>query len=242
MDGIIDIHNHILPGVDDGAATMAETVQMLSLAVREGITAVIATPHYHPGRGTAGISKTEQVLLKVQEAVLQEGLPVTIYPGNEIFYHDDMVENLENKKIMTMNGTEYILTEFYPKQPYGVIRQGLLRALSDGYIPIVAHAERYAELLRHPDYVEELIEMGCYIQLNAASVMGDYGMKTKSFCKRLLKDEMVHLVATDAHHATGSRTMQLQKCALYIEKKYGRDYADRIFRDNPSLLLKGTYI
>ncbi|MGN0132751.1 MAG: CpsB/CapC family capsule biosynthesis tyrosine phosphatase [Lachnospiraceae bacterium] len=242
MNGIIDIHNHILPGVDDGPANLEETVQMLSQAVGEGITAVIATPHYHPGRGTTDISKTEQILSKVQEIAAGEGIPIKIYPGNEIFYHDAIIENLDSQKILTMNKTEYTLTEFYPEHPYNTIRQGLNCIVSGGYIPILAHAERYVEMLKNPDYIDDLIEMGCYIQLNASSIMGDHGRKIKSFCNRLLKNEMVHFVATDAHHASGSRTMQLQKCAIYIEKKYGRDYAEKLFVGNPSLLLKGVYI
>ncbi len=242
MNDIIDIHNHILPGIDDGSENLGETSVMLSQACKDGIKAVLATPHYHPGRKKADVWEIRQAFEKVREMVSKKNLDIRIYLGNEIFYHDSIVEDLNAEKILTMNETGYVLIEFYPEHPYSYIRQGLNRIVSEGYIPVVAHAERYTELLGHDSYVEELTEMGCYIQLNAESVIGGHGMKTKAFCKKLLKNDLVHFIATDAHHATGSRTVKLQKCAAYIEKKYGSDYAKKIFRDNPSRLLEGADI
>lgn len=242
MEQIVDIHCHILPGVDDGASSMEETISMLEQAVADGITTMIATPHYHLGRKVASYDMVEAAYQDVLCEIEKRKLPLRIYLGNEIFCSDTALEDITKKKAHTMDGTRYILLEFHPGNSYRDIRHGVHTAIEEGYIPIVAHAERYQALAENIDRVDELVQMGCYIQLNAADIMGAEGFRMKQLCKKLLKEELVHFVATDAHKAEGRRTPKLCKCVSYIEKKYGKDYAKAIFETNPMCVLQDKYL
>ena len=242
MEHIVDIHCHILPGVDDGASSMEETVSMLEQAVADGITTMIATPHYHLGRKVASYDMVETAYQDVLSEIEKRKLPIRIYLGNEIFCSDTAIEDIAQKKAHTMDGTRYILLEFHPGNSYRDIRHGVHTAIEEGYIPIVAHAERYQALAEDIERVDELVQMGCYIQLNAADIMGAEGFRMKQLCKKLLKEELVHFVATDAHKSEGRRTPKLCKCVSYIEKKYGKDYAKAIFETNPMCVLQDKYL
>lgn len=239
---MIDVHSHILPGVDDGAADMEETIAMLKYAINDGITAFIATPHYHLGRRVASYDQIEKAYSSVLCEIKKQHLPIKVFLGNEIFCSDTAIEDISKKKAHTMHGTRYILLEFHPGHSYREIRHGIHYAIEEGYIPILAHAERYQVLLDDYKQVEELIDMGCYIQLNAGDIMGNDGWRVKHFCKKLLKEEDVHFIATDAHKKDGKRVPQLARCASYIAKKYGSDYARTIFEDNPRKLLENKYL
>lgn len=239
---MIDVHSHILPGVDDGAADMDETIAMLEYAIRDGITTFIATPHYHLGRKVADYNRIDKVYHDVISEVKERKLPIQIFLGNEIFCSDTAIEDISAKKVHTMHNSRYILLEFHPGHSYREIRHGIRYAIEEGYIPILAHAERYQVLLDDYRQVKELIDMGCYIQLNAGDIMGNDGWRVKHFCKKLLKAEYVHFIATDAHRKEGRRVPQLSKCAAYIARKYGDDYAQMIFEDNPQKILQDAYL
>lgn len=241
MQGIIDIHNHILPGLDDGAGNLQEAARMCLLAVSEGIRTIVATPHYHLGIQAAGPEKREQALQLLEEEIERLGLKLEIYRGNEIYYSPQAMEDLKEKKARTMGSGKYILMEFSPKAEYSYIRQGIGFAVSEGYRPIIAHAERYGEIAKDKDCVSELIEMGGYIQINASGVLGTSGRKIKRICREMLKDELVHFVATDAHDLK-KRAPRIQKCADYIITKYGAAYGKRLLIDNPRKMLWDEYL
>lgn len=241
MHGITDIHNHILPGIDDGAEGREEAADMLMNLSDEGITAVVATPHYHVGSYAANVERRERAYDILTEECSRLKLDIWVYKGNEIYYGSRAMEDLLNKQVWTMGGSNYVLMEFSPYGSYNDIRQGLNYTIREGFRPILAHAERYHELVKQSQYVDELVEMGVYIQLNSRSIMGSSGTKVKSFCKRLLKDDMVHFVASDAHGAR-SRKCELKGCADYLEKKFGLEYANKIFRDNPNKMILNEYI
>ena len=172
---MIDVHSHILPGVDDGASDMEETIAMLKYAINDGITAFIATPHYHLGRRVASFEQLEKAYGAVLHEIKKQHLPIQIFLGNEIFCSDTAIEDISAKKVHTMHNSRYILLEFHPGHSYREIRHGIHYAIEEGYIPILAHAERYQVLLDDYTQVEELIDMGCYIQLNAGDIMGNGG-------------------------------------------------------------------
>jgi protein-tyrosine phosphatase len=117
----------------------------------------------------------------------------------------------------------------------------MYRIQGAGYIPIVAHVERYADIVEHPGRVSDLIEMGCYIQVNASSIMGKYGFGIAHFTKKLLKQQQVHFVASDAHDAAG-RAPKLLECRKFVEKKFGEDYANHLFCINPANVIRNDQI
>lgn len=241
MEPYIDIHSHILPKIDDGAENFDVSMEMLRIAYADGIGSIILTPHYKPGRHNAGQDKIKSLTGELRKEMGREGIDIRLYTGNEFYYYDGMFRELEESRACAMAGSSYVLIEFNPMERFGYIRGGLYEALAHGYKPILAHAERYACLLGKVEWMEELSRMGSLIQVNAGSILGKAGFGTKQFTKKLLKESLVHFVATDAHDIE-KRRPELSECGKYIRKKYGDDYAARLFCENPMHVIKDEYI
>ena len=219
MDTYIDMHCHLLPGVDDGARDMEETRRMLKMAYDEGVRYIIATPHHHPRRGKPSTREIARQLQAVREAAHQTGDGMKVFPGTEIYFGQDIPDKLKAGDVLTMNRTEYVLVEFSPSDPFEYMQQGIQRIQMKGYIVILAHAERYDCLREDIGTAEYFQEMGVLIQVNAGSI-------TLVFC-----------VGTDAHD-DGKRAPRMRRAAEYVAKKYGEEYARRIFFGNAADMLR----
>ena len=238
MDGFIDIHCHVLPGVDDGAETMEMALDMLRTAAEEGIRKMILTPHQKADRKCVTPEGIARRMGLLQEEADKKGIPVKLYPGNEVFYRHGLGELLEQGKIRTLADSHYVLVEFLPGEDYGYIRDAFNRLVSFGYWPVAAHVERYLNVVRDMRKAEELKEdTGCYFQVNASSITGGHGFAGKNVVKKLLKAGLVDFVGTDAH-SNGNRTPQLRRCAEYLEKKLGTEAAERLLRRNAEAVLE----
>lgn len=241
MNSYIDIHSHILPQIDDGAENFDMSMKMLQTANADGIKTIIATPHYKPGRHNASPEKIYFLIEKLCQEAKKAEIEVKLYPGNEFYYHDGIFQELDEERVCAMAGSSYVLIEFGPMERFEYIRNGLYEALTHGWRPILAHAERYSAILGKSENVEELIRLGSCIQINAGSILGKTGMGVRQFTKKLLKEHLVHFVATDAHDAK-KRKPVLSDCGKYVSRKYGEIYAQRLFHDNPMHVIKNEYI
>lgn len=229
--GYIDMHSHILPGLDDGAQSMNETLEMLRIACREGITHIIATPHYKSDRFPANAERLRDTMAKVQQAAAKEDIPIVLHAGNEIYYNSELEEKFDSGALCTMGDSEYVLVEFSPFESYKYIRNAMEDIMGLGYTPILAHVERYECMCKDNKCVAELKAMGCDIQVNASSVTGDNGWRIKHFVHKLIKEELVDYIGTDAHNTEG-RKPAMKKCASYLYKKCSRSYADALLFGN----------
>lgn len=234
----IDIHSHILPGVDDGAGSMEEALRMLRCAEEEGIRKIIVTPHQKPDRHCVSVQGLLDRMRALQNKADEEGLHVRLYPGGELFFRQSLPEELEDKRVCTLAGSRYVLVEFFPQEQYRYIRDGLYSLLTAGYFPVVAHVERYDQVIGSQKCQEELLDMGCCFQVNASSLTGSGGLRMKMAAWRLVRQRMVHFVATDAHRAEGSRSPQLARCAGALAKKCGSDYASQLLYQNAARILR----
>lgn len=241
MQEYTDIHSHILAGIDDGAKDLPTSLEMLRVAEENGITQVILTPHNKPTRHNVSPESLLEMVEELQQKAFLAGIAVNLHLGTEIYFRSEAAELLNEGRICTMAGSSYVLVEFGPGEDFDYIRNGIYQLMGAGFRPILAHAERYSSVCASEEYVEELIELGCYIQINAGSVMGDFGYRTKHFTRRMLKQRLVHFVATDAHD-TEKRKPGLSKCAEYISRKYGEDYAVQLMQSNPQRVIDGEYI
>ncbi len=237
MQPSIDIHCHIMPGVDDGSPNMETSLEMLRIADKNGITHIILTPHHKPMHHNVSPEHNVLYRKKLQEAAKAVGIKAKLFSGNEIYYSDETMRELESGKICPLAGSDYVLVEFHPTNSFKDIHNALYRVQSVGFKPIVAHVERYSDIVSHPGHVEELIDMGSLIQVNASSIMGKYGFGIGRFTKKLLKEELVHFIATDAHDTRG-RAPELAQCRSYVERKFGEDYAKQIFFINPANVIR----
>ncbi len=237
MNKYIDMHCHILPEVDDGAADLKEMRKMLKIAYKEGVRCIIATPHFHPYRGHASRKRLNEQLRLVRQEAKKIDEDFRVFLGNEIYFGHDIPDRLQKKKVLTMNNREYVLVEFSVSDSADHIKQGIQLIQARGYKVILAHIERYECFYNDYDAVENLYEMGVLIQVNAQSIIKERNPKAKKLMRFLLENELVFCVGTDAH-GVRKRPPRLKKAARYVSKKYGERYARRIFFSNAMQMLK----
>lgn len=231
---LIDIHCHILPKVDDGPDTVEESRKILEEAYRQGVRCIIATPHYRPEMFESSMRKVVYSYRNLRE--IADDIGITLCLGCEYYRNDMMITHLKNRNRPTMSGGKYVLVEFSTHDMFQIIRKHVYDLTAHGYKPIIAHVERYF-CCQEIKNILELRELGAYIQVNAGSVNGEAGLRIKKFCLQLMKEDLVDFIASDTHN-TRSRKMNLKKCAQYVTRKMGRQYANRIFVSNPLNILK----
>ena len=234
---IIDIHSHILPGIDDGAQNLQETIEMIHMAVEEGIGAIVATPHFEIRTQPEMYERYQEVYNEVSRYIMEHQIPLQLYQGNEIYYSGSIPELLQKGQIRTMNHSQYILVEFPLETEYASMQRALSMLLYAGYWPILAHAERYMTL-RNLNRVEEIARMGVCVQVNASAVIGRAGWRTKHYCHQLLKRRLVHVIATDSH-GSRHRRPRIKECIQHLDKKYGVEYRRELTEGNPQRIVNG---
>lgn len=238
MEGFVDIHTHILPGVDDGAQNLSQSLELLKRAHCQGTGAVILTPHCRGRyRNNTGQRLTE-IFGQLRQVAEKECPDLELYLGCEVGYELDVSEKIADGTVLSLNGTQYVLLEFQQGSFRSRILDGVLEVLNFGYVPIIAHAERYEAFRKYPKLADEVIQLGALIQLNADSVLGKCGFGIKRYCHKLLKAHLVHFVATDAHDQK-SRKPELRCCYQRLRKKYGQEYADALLIRNGRTVLSG---
>lgn len=222
----VDMHSHILPKLDDGSRSMEQSLAMLEIAWEEGIETIIATPHNMPGKGCPSRESLQKRQAQLMEMAAQEGFPVEIRLGTEYFFRQEVVELMEQEEIITLDGSGIMLVEFDPLTERSYIINAVKEILGRGYTPMLAHVERYASLMEKKfQTLSELRKMGALLQINCGSVIGDFGRHAKKHTRELLKMKLVACVGTDAH-SDGKRSPRMKKCASYLYKKCGEEYAE----------------
>lgn len=237
MPNFFDVHSHYMPKVDDGSSSSEITMKMLQMAYDEGIRSIILTPHYREPYFTTPRDRIDAGYEKVKQLAQKVNPKLHIYLGNEIHYHRDLLKWLQNGKVHTMADTSYALIEFSPSDEYDLIHGCLRTLIAAHYRPIVAHVERCGALLGKPERIEELIDLGAYIQVNAGTFTGECGFNAKRFVHKLVKMDLIDFVGSDAHNIK-DRQPRMAKCAEYLKKVHGEDYMRRILHDNPKRMVR----
>ncbi len=222
---MIDIHTHILPGLDDGASDWDDTLKMAQAAVAEGITTIIATPHHANGRYDNPATDVRERVSRANERLTAEGVPVTIASGQEIRVHGDLLDAWHRGELLTLADTAYVLIEMpfshVPKNMKELIHElGILRLR-----PIIAHPERNAEIAGRPRLLAELIELGACSQMTTHSLLGGFGRQVRQAAWTLCESGLVHLVSSDAHHPE-RRGFRLREAYGAIRERMGEPWED----------------
>ncbi|HET9017898.1 MAG TPA: CpsB/CapC family capsule biosynthesis tyrosine phosphatase [Thermomicrobiaceae bacterium] len=219
---LVDLHSHVLPSVDDGAHDDETALQMLRVAQEDGVVAIAATPHAHriaPERVEVGVARLNGL---AREA----GLAIRVMPGTEVRIAADLLERHRTGKLITLNGTRYLLLEAPLSGPWPrYLPQVVDQLHAEGVLPILAHAERYDDIQRHPELLLELIAAGVPIQVNADSLSRRAERGARPAAETLLRHHMVHIIASDAHHPQW-RPPRLSEALAVAAEVAGRDYAD----------------
>ena len=226
---MIDIHSHFLFGVDDGSRDIASSLKMLETASQNGVTDVICTPHFR-----RGVFETPAAVIKDHFEQLKEAnpYPVNLYLGQEISKHRQMFAGIQSGELFTMNGTEYVLFEFRYVED-SEIEDTVCDAKYYGYIPIIAHVERY-EYVKEKD-LKKLVDKGALIQVNADALVLKRGAAYKRKVEKYIKAGLVHFVANDMH---SSREYCMKKAYDYVSAKFGNSVAEDLFVRNAKQIIK----
>ena len=255
---MIDIHCHILPGVDDGAKTMEEALLILQKAERAGITDIVLTPHYM--RGTvynAGNVKKWKIYQELKECAKKAGIKINLYLGNEVYIDEHLPQMLggydfgrkketgkadgpngtkDIYELATLNSRKYVLVEFPVQTKDKSAVKTLFTLVQDGFIPVIAHPERYHYVQEDPSQVDQFLQMGCKLQGDYLALTGKYGKRAEKTLKKLLQEDKIFCLASDIHKGTDSYKLD------FVTKKLGKilknsDKVKQLLHDNPAAMI-----
>lgn len=237
--GFIDLHCHILPGIDDGSQSMRESLEMAQLAVENGIGTVVATPHANQRGRFENYStmRMQEVFDSFCEELRRRRIPLRVLPGMEIFATPDVTELIRRRMLCPLAGTRYFLIEFPFHGSADDMEVILAEMLKHQYVPIIAHPERYACIQHEPGRIAKLREAGCVVQVNRGSVQGRFGRRCAAAAAHLLDNGLIDVFGSDAHGAE-FRTPELRSLWGHLECHYGSREAKRLMFDNPGRLLQ----
>ena len=243
---MIDIHSHIIFDVDDGPKTLEDSRRLLEESYRQGVRTIISTSHRRKGMFETPEEKIAANFKQVQDLAKQVADDLTVLYGAEIYYTSDILQKLEEGIFPSLGDTKYVLIEFSMNTPYKDIHSALGNVIRLGMTPVVAHIERYHCLENDEDRVSELINMGCYMQVNSSNVLKPklFGDRYKFMKKRVqffLERDLVHFVASDMHNLD-DRPPYMQKAYQIVAKKYGAERAEELFKTNQEILLSNEFI
>jgi len=234
---MIDIHCHILPHIDDGADDIDQAVEMAMLAEREGISEIIATPHYNTNLLNEFSKKViEEKVIFFNEVLKENNIRLRVHTGCEVFLSPEVPLLIRNGTISTLNSGRYLLLEL----PLGLIPIYIEKVLYETELlcitPIIAHPERTNEGIGRYEFLQQYIDKGTLLQVNAGSITGFYGERVARIAMELIGKRMVHFVATDAHDSK-SRAPLFKEAYEIVTNRMGSETAELLFNINPKKVL-----
>ena len=237
---MIDIHTHVLPGIDDGADSMDEALEMLSLAEDSGVKVLVTTSHCNiPGEFDNYVSEElDRLWDHLMERAKRSGIGLKLCRGMEIFATDDLPDLLTERRVWTLNGTKYFLTEFDFEEDPDFCRHILKKCTDRGFRPVIAHPERYYFVQENPQIAYEWCRAGYGLQVNKGSLLGKFGRDSESTAHILMDHGLTACVASDAHSAY-MRNTDMGGIRDYLLEEFGRDYARLVLEENPLRILTG---
>lgn len=229
---MIDIHSHILPGIDDGAADIDASMVLIRELFDNGITDIIATPHYVDETNyISNVSANSKLLRKLKTRIKKEKINVELHLGNEIYIGPRILGLLDAGEISALGGSKYLLVELPMSGEYPGYMDVFMELQRAGYKVILAHPERYTAFFKDFDSIVELYDMGVLLQCNLGSFIGHYGKQPKKIAEKLAKNDMIFAVATDIHHPRGSKFMPA--AIKKLSRFYGTFELEDILEKNP---------
>lgn len=237
---LCDLHTHVLPGVDDGAPNLGYALQMLENAAASDVALLAVTPHCNRGDAENFLDQNlKDRFLQLQAAA--KALPIQLVLGAEVLADRQLPQLLRQGKLPTLNGSRYLLTEFPPFAEADAMTLLLQDILSQGYVPLVAHPERYAAVCREPRLVLSWLDLGCHVQLSGGSLQGEYGKTVQQTAKLLLQNDLVACIGSDAH-GLHHRSNFLLPVYDHLSVRYSKGYAQCLMWENPMAICRNEEI
>lgn len=233
---MIDLHSHILPGIDDGASDIDASVVLLRELAAGGVTDVVATPHYIDETIYASpCSENKKLLRSLKTRLKKEGIDMKVHLGNEIYIMPKILDFLKNGVVSGLAGSKYLLIELPMSGEFPGYADIFLEILRAGYFVVLAHPERYTAFQKDFDLISDLCEMGVLLQCNVGSFAGQYGKSAFKLARRLAKERMIFAVGTDIHHPHGNDF--LPNAIRKMSKYYNDLELSEILTENPRKIL-----
>jgi len=240
---MIDIHSHVLYGIDDGAKTIEESILLLKNMKKIGINVVVATPHYISETSYIKDNSNKSYLIgQIKEEIKLQNIGIDLYLGNEVFIDRNIHEFVRLGKVATINSSKYLLLELPRNTEILELFDILFKLRSRGYIIIIAHPERYVFLQRDYKYLNKILEMGCLFQGNFENAIGRYGSEAEKIFWYMLSHNKYQFLATDVHHNTDKLFENFPKIENNIKKVIGDNKYHEITHVNPMKVLKNDNI
>lgn len=233
---MIDLHCHLLPGIDDGARTLRVSLQMAQIAIDDGVSTIACTPHIYPGmymNDKAGIEASCQAL---QQELDARGMPLKLVVGADVHLVPGLIEGLKAGRIPTLHGSRYLLLEPSHTTPPPRFEASVFNLIVSGYTPVITHPERLTWIDKHYGVFLRLIDQGAWMQITAGALTGMFGPGAQYWSERFIGEGHAHILASDAHSA-GRRSPRLAFAVDIAERELGREEARRLVLDRPSGIL-----
>ena len=241
---MIDIHSHIIPGIDDGSKDIEMTINMLKKAELSGTTDIIATPHFMRGRFEVEYNEVLKKVDELRDISRKNNIDINIYAGQEVYYSKSILEYYNDKLIGTINNTKYMLielpiVEFNIDEVINTIYELQIR----GITPIIAHPERYKQFIKKPSMINTLIKEGMLFQLNAGSITGSFGKEVKKTANKYLENNIYSFMGSDAHRDRG-RDTDIREALNILERSQRKEFINngRLILENEEVNFKGTIV
>lgn len=235
---MIDFHSHIIPNIDDGSTSMKDTINMINEARQAGFTEIISTSHYIQKYYDLDCFEREKILDIIKKKVSEKKeINIKLYLGSEIYFTPEIIELVKNKKASTINNTRYLLFELPMNTKPLFVKEMVYELMQNGYIPIIAHPERYSYVQENIRYIEELAGMGVLFQSNYGSIIGMYGNSAKKTLKKLLKNNLISFLGSDVHR-TGQIYPKIPKALKKLRKILSVEELEKLTTLNAQKVLK----
>jgi protein-tyrosine phosphatase len=234
---LIDLHCHMLPGIDDGAGDLTVSLQMAQAAVDQGVTVVACTPHILPGLYHNTGPAIRQAIAQLQAALDDNGIALQLTTGADVHMAPDFVAGLRSGRLLSIADSRYVLVEPPHHTAPPQIEEFFFSLIAVGYVPILTHPERLSWVPSRYQTIKKLVESGVWMQVTAGSFTGAFGRNPLYWAERMLDEGRVHLIASDAHDA-GRRRPDLAVGRELAAKRVGAAEAERLVLTRPQAILR----
>ena len=234
---MIDIHSHLIFGVDDGSRSLEESMNLFRVMYDAGVTDMILTPHYITySKYVSNVKNNKKVLNTLKKELKNNNININIYLGNEIYMDRDIDKLIKNKEVLPINNTKYILLELPQSGNFPGYQDIIHDLIVKGYKVILAHPERYISFQKDFNKIYELLDLGVILQSNYGSILGDYGLGSKRTIKRLMKEHLITFMSSDIHRVR--RSDFINRAINKMKKYYSEEEINDLVCNNAKELIK----
>lgn len=238
---MIDLHCHLLPGIDDGSANMEISLRLASEAVQNGVTHALLTPHHMNGRYINHKKDVIRLTSEFQDQLNQHHIPLTVFPGQEVRINGDLLKALDQDDILFADeGGKYLMLEFPDDDVPAYTDEMIYQLQQRGIVPVIVHPERNTKIMRHPELIYDLLQKGCLSQITASSYVGTFGKKVEQFSAEMIEAGQGYVFSSDAHDLPG-RKYEMKEAFSKLNKEFGSEMVSE-FESHAKSIMNGDFV